>query len=77
MRWTPRDFTTTFARTHERGDRDMTYKVQYTRFFEEFGCTDIDTREFESLRDAYEFMSELVKQGDKNAKMYAGNDRIA
>ena len=53
----------------------MTFKVQITRYFEEFGCTDTDLVEFDDLKDAYEFYNNNID--DKNLKLYAGNDRIA
>lgn len=52
----------------------MTYTVQYTRFFEEFGCEDIDSKEFESISEANEFFNQ--HSDDENIKMFAGNERI-
>lgn len=53
----------------------MTFTVQYTRYFEEFGCTDVDQTEFDNLKDAYDFYKENID--DKNVKLYVGKDRIA
>ena len=50
------------------------YKVQYTRFFEEFGCEDVDTTEFDNLSDAYEFYEE--KKNDERVQLWCNNDRL-
>ena len=52
----------------------MTYTVQFTRYFEEFGCEDVDTKEFDTLKEANDFYEEHLN--DKNLKLYAGKDRI-
>ncbi len=53
----------------------MTFTVQFTRFFEEFGCEDVDTKEFDNLKDAWNYYI-TIKDSDSNAKLYAGKDRI-
>ena len=50
MRWTPRDFTTTFARTHERGEQEMNY-YEYN-----------ENKEF--LRDSYD-LADLKEHVDE------------
>ena len=52
----------------------MTYKVQFTRYFEEFGCTDVDTAEFDNLKDAYNFYLENID--DEHVQLWEGNNRI-
>lgn len=55
----------------------MVFIVQYTRYFEEFGCNDIDTKEFDNLKEANDFYNErLTLCGDTSVKLYAGKDRI-
>lgn len=52
----------------------MTYKVQFTRYFEEFGFEDCDTREFDNIKDANDFYNK--HEGDSNLQLWAGKDRI-
>lgn len=33
----------------------MKFVVEFTRYFEEFGCEDFDTKEFETLNEANNF----------------------
>lgn len=46
----------------------MTYKVQYTRFFEEFGWEDVDTKEFDNLQEANDFYNNNLD--DDNIQMW-------
>lgn len=52
----------------------MTYKVQYTRYFEEFGFEDCDTKEFDNLKSAWVFYQENIN--DKNVQLWAGEVRL-
>ena len=53
----------------------MKYKVQFTRYFEEFDLYDCDTKEFDNLKEANEFFNS-VSDDDENKKLFAGKDRI-
>lgn len=50
------------------------YKVQFTRYFEEFGLEDCDTMEFDNLKEASLFY-ELHKD-DSNVQLWVGTDRL-
>lgn len=52
----------------------MIFKVQYTKYFEEFGWEDVDTKEFDNLKDAWAFYLENIN--DKNVQLWAGKDRL-
>lgn len=49
----------------------MRFTVEFMRYFEEFGCEDFDTREFDSLKDAYQFYNTL-KDGGTDVRLYQG-----
>ncbi len=52
----------------------MIFIVQYTRYFKEFGCEDVDTKEFDNLKEANDFYNE--HQDDKNVMLFVGKDRL-
>ena len=52
----------------------MTYTVQFTRYFEEFGFEDCDTKEFDNLKEASAFYQENIN--DVNVQLWAGKDRL-
>lgn len=52
----------------------MLYTVQFTRFFAEFGWEDVDTMEFDNLKDANDFYE--IHKNDENVKLFVGKDRI-
>jgi len=54
----------------------MKYKVQFTRYFEEFGFNDCDTKEFDNIKDANNFYNAISKD-DKARQLWAGNDCLA
>lgn len=43
----------------------MKYMVQFTRYFEEFGWEDVDTKEFDNIKDAYDFYSEKKEKDNQ------------
>jgi len=53
----------------------MKYKVQFTRYYEEFGFDDVDTKEFDNLKDAWNFYNSI--KDDRNVQLWEGKDRIA
>ena len=51
----------------------MKYTVAFIRFFEEFGCYDVDTKEFDTIKEANDFYNSI---NDEYKKLYVGKDRI-
>lgn len=53
----------------------MTYAVQFTRYFEDFGFEDCDTKDFNNLADAWNFFAS-IKDTDRNAQLWQGTTRL-
>lgn len=51
--------------------------VQFTRYFEEFGFEDCDTKEFDNLKDAYQLYCEIEEtKEDRFLQLWFNGDRI-
>lgn len=54
---------------------EMTFTVQFTRYFEEFGFYDCDTKEFNNLADAWNYFTS-IKDTDENAQLWQCTTRL-
>ena len=52
---------------------NMKIMVEYLRYFEEFGCEDFDTVEFNNIKDANNFYNNITST-DK--RIWVGEDRM-
>lgn len=53
----------------------MVITVQFTRYFEELGFEDCDTKEFDNIKEANDFFN-TIDDKDKGKKLFVGKDRI-